>query len=115
MVVAKWLERQSRYLEVLSLNPPGAKALLSLLQSTAVSFIRSLKRGASVLFFLFPIIPLAVTRGAAGLNIQSEDKKYSYLWIPYKSTDNIRYFNQETTALPHICVSIWPAKAISPS
>ena len=56
-----------------------------------------------------------VTRGAAGLNIQSEDKKYSYLWIPYKSTNNIRYFNQETTALPHICISIWPAKAISPS
>ena len=62
MVVAEWLERLSRYLEVLSSNPPGARAVFSSFSSIngRVSIIRSFKRGASLLFFLFPIIPLAV-------------------------------------------------------
>ena len=59
-VVAKKLEQRSHNLKVLSLNPPGARAFSSSSINNRVSLIRSLKRGASLLFFLFPIIPLAV-------------------------------------------------------
>ena len=51
-VVAKWLERQSHNLEVPSLNPPGARAFFSSSINGRVSLIRSLKIGASLLYFL---------------------------------------------------------------
>ena len=57
--MAKWLERQSHNLEVLSLNPPGAKAFFTSSINGRVSLIRFLKRGIFAIF-LFPILILAV-------------------------------------------------------
>ena len=51
VVVAKWSEQRSRNLEVPSSNPPGTRAFLSFINSRA-SLLRSLERGASLLFFL---------------------------------------------------------------
>ena len=55
VVVAKWLEQRSPNLDVPSSKPPGTRALLSFI-SSRVSLFTSLKRGASLLFFLFPTI-----------------------------------------------------------
>ena len=55
VVVAKWLELQSLNLEVPSSNPPGARAFFSCSSiNDTVSLIRSLTRGAYLLFFPFP-------------------------------------------------------------
>ena len=51
-MVTKRLERLSRNLEVPSLNPHGARAFFSSNVNGRVSSIRSLKRDASLLFFL---------------------------------------------------------------
>ena len=61
-VVAKWLDQRPCNLEVLSSNPTGARAFSSSSSSIngRVFLIRSLKRGASLLCFLFPIILIAV-------------------------------------------------------
>ena len=60
--MAKWLEQRSFNLEVPSSNPPGNQGFFSSTSSIndRVSLIWSLERGVSLLFFLFPIIPLAV-------------------------------------------------------
>ena len=62
VVVAKWLDQRPRNLEVPSSNPPGAWAFSSSSSSIngRVFLIRSLKRGASLLCFLFPIILIAM-------------------------------------------------------
>ena len=61
VVVAKWLELWPHKFEVPSSNPPGAKAFFSSSSINGrVSLIRFLKRVASLLFFLFPMTPLAV-------------------------------------------------------
>ena len=52
VVLAKWLKRQSHILEVPSLNPLGARLFFSSSTNGRVSLIRSLKIGASLLYFL---------------------------------------------------------------
>ena len=65
VVVKKWLERQPRYLEVPRSNPPGAFFIFSSSSINGiVSLIRSLKRGASLLVFLFPLVVLPEAKQA---------------------------------------------------
>ena len=54
-----------------SLNSPGAIAYFSSINGR-VSLIRSLKRGAPLLFFRFPLIPLAVLPEAKQAQINTE-------------------------------------------
>ena len=83
MVVAKWLERLSRNQEVPSTNPLGTRAFLSNSINGRVSLIRYLKKGASLLLFLFPIITLAELPEAKQTHKYTEwGLKKEMLWIP---------------------------------
>ena len=89
MAVVQWLEQSSNTLEVPSLKSPGPwlSSLLLLFLST-VSLIRSLKRGASLLFFLFPIIALAVLPEAEQALISTE--------TGFKDTFSLKFLQMST-------------------
>ena len=76
VVVAKWLERWPHYLEVPSLNLPGARSFFSSSIDGRVSLIRYLKRCASYFYYYNNLS--CVTWGKAGVYINRIRFKKTY-------------------------------------